>query len=103
MFIHKSRRIYILVHPTKSRESYKVYALSIFVRKFFEPGIGTWSFRFRGTGCRGIARTAPPPLLMECCAPEEIASGRSTNFCGTHLEPMPGAPEVVGEIVAGQR
>jgi hypothetical protein len=33
MFIHKSRRVYIWLHPTKSRESYKVYALSIFVRK----------------------------------------------------------------------
>jgi hypothetical protein len=32
--------MYMLVHPTKSRESYKVYALSIFVRKFLR----TWNW-----------------------------------------------------------
>jgi hypothetical protein len=39
-------------------------ALSIFARKL-GPGIGTWSFRFHRTGCRGIVGPVPPPLLME--------------------------------------
>jgi hypothetical protein len=50
--------------PTKSA-SYIQIALSIFARTLFGPGIGTWSFRFRGTGCRGIVGPVPPPLLME--------------------------------------
>ena len=30
-FIHKTKRIKVFIHPTKSRESYKIHALSIFV------------------------------------------------------------------------
>jgi hypothetical protein len=40
-FIHKSRRVkFHYIPPIKSRESYKIYALSIFARKFLR----TWNW-----------------------------------------------------------
>src|SRR5260221_4687103 len=53
----------VISFPPRVRVTSKI-ALSIFARKL-EPGIGTWSSRVRGTGCRGIVGPVAPPLLME--------------------------------------
>src|SRR5580704_2260420 len=66
MFIHKSRRVYILVHPTKSRESYKSTLSPSLSENSSELELAPGRSAFRRTGCRGIAGPVPPPLLMEC-------------------------------------